>query len=103
MFNFPIASFEAFRSAVRVFRFRAASHQTRLLSLGTVLAGLACLASPALPTESGLRTGQVRVVYAEPKEPKHLAIRDAMQAKRILELLRTLLDPIRLPRPLTLE
>src|SRR4051794_13052486 len=103
MFNLPVAAFETFRSAVRTLRTRAARHQARLLSLGTVLAGLACLAPPALLAESGLRTGQVRVVYAEPKEVKHQAIRDAMQDRRILEQLQTLLNPIRLPRPLTLE
>jgi hypothetical protein len=103
MLNFSVAVVETFRSAVRTLRTRAASHQARLLSVGAVLAGLACVAPPALQAESGLRTGQVRVVYAEPKEAKHQAIRDAMQDRRILELLQTLLNPIRLPRPLTLE
>ena len=80
------------------------SHFARFgVFLTAALASLACVASAPLQAESALRTGQVRVVYAEPKEPKHLAIRDAMQERRILEQLRTLLNPIRLPRPLTLE
>jgi hypothetical protein len=45
----------------------------------------------------------VRAVYAEPKDPKHQPIREALQERRILELLRVLLSSFRLPRPLTLE
>jgi hypothetical protein len=84
----------------RLSQFRPA----RFLGLAAVLIGIAGSApAAAVQIEPVLRTGQVRVVYAEPKEPKHLAIRDAMQQKRVLELLRTMLNPIRLPRPLTLE
>ena len=48
-------------------------------------------------------TDQVRVLYAEPKEAKHQPIRETLQQRRILESLRMLLSPFRLPRPLTLE
>ena len=48
-------------------------------------------------------TDQVRIVHAEPKEAKHQPIRQSLQERRILELLRVLLSPLRLPRPLTLE
>lgn len=57
----------------------------------------------ALSTDVALSTDQVRGVYAEPKEAKHLPIRAALQERRVLELLRSLLSPFRLPRPLTLE
>ena len=68
-----------------------------LFGLGLYLAPGTALAEPA-PS-----TGQVRIVYGEPTESKHQAIRKAMQDRRIMELLRTLLNPIRLPRQLTLE
>ena len=48
-------------------------------------------------------TDRVSVVYEEPKDAKHQAIRDAMQERRILELLRSILSAFRLPRQLTLE
>src|SRR5215212_225616 len=67
------------------------SHFARFgVFLTAALGSLACVASAPLQAEPALRTGQVRVVYAEPKEGKHLAIRDAMQERRILEQLRTL-------------
>ena len=50
-----------------------------------------------------LRADQVRVVYVPPKEPKHQPIHDALRERHILELLRALLRPFRLPRQLTLE
>ena len=84
-------------------RGHTARRPTRLLVLGTILAGLVCMAPAAVRAKAELQTGQVRVVYAEPKEAKHLAIRDAMQQRRTLELVRTLLAPFRLPRTLTVE
>lgn len=49
------------------------------------------------------RTDQVRVVYVQPKEAKHQPVHDALRERRILEILRSLLNPFRLPRQLTLE
>ena len=71
--------------------------------LTAILIGLAAVAPGATQAAPVLRTDQVRVVYADPQDPKHEQIREAMQERRILELLRTLLSPYRLPRPLTLE
>ena len=49
------------------------------------------------------RTDQVRIVYEEPIDAKHLPIREAMQERRILETVAELLNAFRLPRELTLE
>ena len=70
-----------------------------------ILIGLIVYSSaPAVAqTKPLLHTDQVRVVYAQPKEAAHQPIHDALQERRILELLRTLLSPFRLPRQLTLE
>jgi hypothetical protein len=63
--------------------------------------GLSVCCAPAA-AQTAL-TDQVRIVLAAPKEAKHLPIRQTMQERRILEHLRVLLSPLRLPRPLTLE
>jgi hypothetical protein len=49
------------------------------------------------------RTDQVRTVYEEPATEKQRIIRDAMQQRRILETVASLLDSFRLPRELTLS
>ena len=68
------------------------------------LFGLAALSTPALASkESPLLTDQVRGVYALPKEAKHKYIYDALKKRRILEELRLLLSPFRLPRQLILR
>ena len=72
--------------------------------LAAVLIGLVAYSTPTLAqSKPPLRTDQVRVVYALPKEPKHQPIHDALRERGILEVLRTLLNPFRLPRQLTLE
>ena len=69
-----------------------------------VLSVLTIHSAPALTqTEPPARTDQVQVVYPEPKEAKHLPLRDALQQRRIMELVRALLSSFRLPRELTLE
>jgi hypothetical protein len=71
-----------------------------------VSAVLACaaFAAPAFAqTEVRARTDQVRVVFDEPAEAKHIAIRDAMQERGIADVLRAVLTPFRLPRELTIE
>ena len=66
--------------------------------------GFAVIVTPALAQKKpSLRTDQVRGVYVPPKEAKHQPLQDALRERRILELLRILLSPLRLPRPLTLE
>ena len=66
------------------------------------LIGLSVCCAPAAAQTIAL-TDQVRAVHAEPKEAKHQPIREALQERRILELLRVLLSSFRLPRTLTLE
>jgi len=75
----------------------------RTSALAAVLAALGC-ATPALAQpDASARTGQVRVVYAEPLDAKHLAIRQAMQDRRLLETVGAILSAFRLPRELTVE
>ena len=63
---------------------------------------LAC--SPqAVAQKPRLRVDQVRIVYAPPTEPKHQLTYETLRQRGLLELLRTLLSPFRLPRRLTLE
>jgi hypothetical protein len=69
-----------------------------------VLTGLTIQAAPAgAQTAPSVRTEQVRIVYAEPKEAKHQPLRDALQQRGIMELVRSLLSSFHLPRQLTLE
>ena len=76
----------------------------KTLASVAALIGLTILSAPAVAqTEPSLRTDQVRVVYLEPKEAKHLPIRDAMQQRGTMELVRSLMSSFRLPRELTLE
>jgi hypothetical protein len=69
-----------------------------------IILGLWVYSTPTLAQgKPPLRTDQVRVVYVPPKEAKHQPIYDALRERGILEMLRTLLSPFRLPRQLTLE
>lgn len=72
-----------------------------LLSIAAVVGFV--LNSAPTAAEPLLRTDQISILYEEPKDAKHQPIREAMQERRILELLRALLSSFRLPRPLTLE
>ena len=68
------------------------------------LISLAVLSAPAqAQRKSSLRTDQVRTEYVPPKDPKHQAIYDTLRERRVLERLRELLSPLRLPRRLTLK
>jgi hypothetical protein len=73
-----------------------------------VLAVLLTLVA-SLPAEAqkhkkpSLRTDQVRGEYVPPKDAKHKAIYDALREGGVLEQLRELLSPLRLPRRLTLK
>jgi hypothetical protein len=76
----------------------------RSIALAAAWIGLTLSSAPAqAQTHAALLTDQVRALYVPPKDAKHQSIHDALQERRILELLRTLLSPFRLPRPLTLE
>jgi hypothetical protein len=76
----------------------------KMLVSVVALLGLTIHSAPAVAqTEPSPRTDQVRVVYLEPKEAKHLPIRDALQQRGTMELVRSLMSSFRLPRELTLE
>lgn len=68
-----------------------------------LLTALAVFSAPALAQSSMPRTDQVRVVFGPPTTPQHQAIRDELQQRGVLERLRLLVSPFRLPRMLTLE
>ena len=77
---------------------------TRTMQTSVAAAVLAALlASTPAVAQTDLRTDQVRLVYSEPSDPKHVPIRQAMQERRILETAGALLGAFRLPRELTLE
>lgn len=72
--------------------------------LVAALIGLAVMATPAVAKKPWpLYTDQVRAHYSPPKDPKHQAIEAALRERRVLERLRELLSPLRLPRILTLK
>ncbi len=73
----------------------------RMSIVTAVLFGLT--AGVALAPSALSRTDQVRTIYGPPKIAKHQAIQDELRDRRILEQIRTLLSPIRLPRQLNLE
>ena len=58
---------------------------------------------PAAAQAPALSTHQIRVTYMPPREAKHQPIYEALQERRVLETLRSMLNPLRLPRELTLE
>ena len=63
-----------------------------------ILALFACATPAAAQPEA--RTDQVRVVYAEPTDAKHLPIRQEMQDRGLLETAGAILSSFRLPRQL---
>lgn len=67
------------------------------------VAGLAVMAFPAAAKPWPLYTDQIRGQYVPPKDAKHRAIEAALRERRVLERLRQLLSPLRLPRILTLK
>lgn len=72
--------------------------------LSIALIGLALQYAPAAAQgDTAPRTERVRILYDEPANEKHAAIRAAMQERRVLETLGDLLSAFRLPRELTLE
>jgi hypothetical protein len=67
----------------------------------TLAALLACAPAAAQPEAS--RTDQVNVGYAQPTDERHLAIRQEMQDRGLLETVRAILSAFRLPRQLTVD
>jgi hypothetical protein len=68
-----------------------------------LLAALAAFCAPAQAQFNMARTDQVRVVFGTPKTAQHQAIRDELQARGVVDRVRMLVSPFRLPRMLTLE
>lgn len=66
--------------------------------------GLASASSPAAAQDGPPAvTDNVRVAYVTPQDAKHQPIYDALRERKVLETLRTLLSPLRLPREMTLQ
>jgi hypothetical protein len=61
------------------------------------------VSAPAAAQTATFATHQIRVLYAQPTDAKHQPIYEALQERRVLETLRSILNPLRLPRELTLE
>jgi hypothetical protein len=71
-----------------------------------VLLGLALAPLPAAAKSQWqrlLQTDQVRGVYVPPKDPKHKTVEALVRERRVLERMREILSPLRLPRLLTLK
>jgi hypothetical protein len=76
----------------------------KMLALAASLIGLAVITTQAVAqTPPAGRTDHVRVVFIEPKEARHHAIRAAMQEHGVLDALAALMSAFRLPRELTIE
>ena len=75
----------------------------RVLVITASLA-LAFSASPALAQKRGAdKPDQVRGVYVAPKDAKFTPMYDSLRQQRVLERMRELLSPLKLPRPLTIK
>jgi len=74
----------------------------KLLIATMVLISLAAFSKPA-ESNPAMGTDQVRGVYTPPIQAKHQPIYQALRERQVLETLRTLLSPLRLPSKLTLE
>ncbi len=62
------------------------------------------LGEPALAQKrSADKPDQIRGVYVAPKDAKFTPMYDQLRAQRVLERMRELLSPLKLPRPLTLK
>jgi len=72
-----------------------------LLLLFVLLAGM--LTFVPKRSEARDKPDQVRVVYAQPKNPAHEKLREALRKAKALEKMHDLMSPLRLPRKLTLK
>jgi len=72
-------------------------------SVVAFLIGLLSSAPAVAQASPPLSTNQIRVLYAQPTDAKHQPTYEALQDRRVLETLRSMLNPLRLPRELTLE
>lgn len=66
---------------------------------------LATTAAAAAETAPELRTHQIDIAYAEPKNPAHQRLRDLLIQARVLEQVQEILSPFRLPQrlPISIE
>ena len=67
------------------------------------LVGLLAAAPAMAQASPPLSPNQIRVLYVQPTDAKHQPIYEALQERRVLETLRSMLGPLRLPRELTLQ
>lgn len=76
----------------------------RTAILAAALVGLPVY-SPAVigQGDPGMRTDSIREIYVQPVEAKHRPLYEAMKTRQVLEFIRSLLSPFRLPRKLNLE
>ena len=72
-------------------------------SVVAFLIGLLSSAPAVAQASPQLSTNQIRVLYARPTDARHQPTYEALQERRVLETLRSMLNPLRLPRELTLE
>jgi hypothetical protein len=75
----------------------------RISAVAAAVAVILGCAAPVAAQEEPPRTDQVSVVYGEPKDAKHAAIRREMQDRGVLETVGAILNAFRLPRDLTVE
>jgi hypothetical protein len=70
-----------------------------VIVLGLVMVCIPATTSPA----NGAAADQIRIVYEQPRNPAHAPIRSRLSERRVLELLRDFLSPLKLPRTLTIK
>jgi hypothetical protein len=77
--------------------------KTCLTALVAIVAvGLAC--EPTLARNSSkLRTNRIEIAYVAPKDAKHEELHRLLKERRVLERIKGLLSPLRLPRPLLVK
>ena len=71
--------------------------------LAAAWVGATLFSVPAVAQPDAPLTDQIRAVYVQPKEAGHQSIYQALKDRGVLEIVRSLLSPLRLSRRLTIE
>lgn len=87
-------------AASRRLRWRDSGAQCRALVLALLATCVLASVPGSAPAAQRVR---VSIAYVEPKAAEHAAIYEALKTRRILEQIRDVLSPYRLPRKLTLK
>jgi Putative metallopeptidase len=74
----------------------------RILSASLLAAALLSPSGPPAAAQTAPRPA-VDILYEPPKDPAHIPLREALQARRVLEKGRDFFLPFKLPKPLTLK